>query len=265
MDKIYQEYKIQKKILVEAIVEKDYLKIYEEFLLKNEFVLKLGEPRYELHKLELTIARTKLKLDMMQACIKLQIPIDTDHIDRQLDKEFEKHDIMLKNMKKEIDDVHRLSEEENISFENIQELKDIYFSIVSYVHPELIDNLDKNANRIWKAAKKAYENGDIKKLKRLQKKVLEENTDSLTNEEKSDTSLKTKVLSMKLKTDDVLSEIESLKKQFPFNEAKVLEDEEEVAKFKKDIDLDIRIAKEVLDKLQKQILEKLPAPSKYLH
>ena len=69
---------------------------------------------------------------------------------------------------------------------------------------------------------------------------------------------------MKTKTKTVLSEIESLRKQFPFNEAKILEDQEAVERFRKDISIDIRIAKELLDKLEKQILEKLPPTSDLL-
>ena len=141
----------------------------------------------------------------------------------------------------------------------------MYFSISSCVHPELVNNLDKSSERIWKAAKKAYENADTAKLKRIQKKVLNEYNDTLINEDESAQGLENSVLSMKAKREDVLSEIDSLKKQFPFNEAKILGDDAAVAKFQKDIDLDIKIAKELLDKLEKQILEKLPAPNKFLN
>lgn len=265
MDKIIKDYEIQKKLLVEALVEKDYMQIFESLSLKNNFVLKLGEPRYELHKLELTIARTKLKLDMMQTCIKFQIPIDTENIDRQLEKEFEKHDSILKSMKREIDNVHNLRNESDITSSDNKELKELYFFVASYVHPELIESTDKNAKRIWKAAKTAYEKMDAAKLKRLQKKVIKEYNNQLIVGEKSETGLEDAILSMKTKTEMILSEIENLKKQFPFNEAKMLEDEAAVMKFREDIDIDIKIAKEVLDKLEKQILEKLPAPSKFLN
>lgn len=265
MDKLLQDYKAQKKLLVEAIVEKDYMEIYESFSLKNDFVLKLGEPRYELHKLELTIARKKLKLDMMQTCIKFQLPMDTEHIDKQLEKEFEMNDMMLKSMKREIENVHNLGDESDISLRNTQELKELYFSIASYIHPELNDSLDKNAKKTWKAVRAAYEKGDTAKLKRLQKKVQKEYTDSLINEGEAGIVLENTVLSMKSKREGVLSEIESLKKQFPFNEAKILEDEAAVLKFRKNIETDIKIARELLDKLEKQILEKLPAPNGYLN
>ncbi len=265
MDKLFQEYIIQRKLLVEALVEKDHMEIYESPLLKNDFVLKLGEPRYELHKLELTVARTKLKLDMMQTCIKFQIPMDTEQIDRQLEKEFEKHDSMLKSMKKEIDNVHNLGDENDITIRNSQELKELYLSIASYVHPELSYSSDKNKKRIWKATKKAYELGDITKLRKLQNKVINEYKDDILNDDETEIGLENTVLSMRAKREAVLLEIESLKKQFPFNEAKMLEDEAAITKFKKDIALDIKIANEVLDKLEKQILEKLPAPSKFLN
>lgn len=265
MDKLLKEYITQRKLLVEALVEKDHMEIYESPWLKNDFVLKLGEPRYELHKLELTVARTKLKLDMIQSCIKYQIPMDTEQIDMQLEKEFEKHYSMLKSMKKEIDNVHKLGNENDTTIRNSQELKELYFSIASYVHPELSDNQDKNQKRIWKATKKAYEIGDIAKLKRLQKKVINDYKDEILNEDEPETALENLVLSMKSKREVVLSEIERLKKRFPFNEAKMLEDEAAITKFKNDIALDIKIANEVLDKLEKQVLEKLPAPSKFLN
>ena len=264
MENLYEEYQAQKKLLIEALVEKDHMEMYESNLLKNDFVLKLGEPRYELHKLELTIARTKLKLDLMQTCIKLQIPIDTEQIDKQLEKEFEKHDSMLKSMKREIDNAHDPSNNSIVILQNTQQLKELYFSISSYVHPELVDNYDKNLKRIWKATKKAYQGGDTPKLKRLQKKVLNEYND-LSNRDRSDSNLEDIILTMKEKTKGVLIEIEGLKKQFPFNEAKMLEDEEAVVKFRKEIDVDIKIANELLDKLEKQILEKLPSPGRYIN
>lgn len=263
MNKSFKDYEMQKKLLVEALVEKDHMQLFESLQLRNEFVLKLGEPRYELHKLELTLARTKLKLEMMQTCIKFQIPIDTEHIDRQLEKEFEKHDSILKSMKKEIDSVHNLGDGTDIKSKNSQELKELYLSIASYIHPELIENIDKNIKRIWKATKTAYEKMDTAKLKRLQKKVQTEYT--CTQIEKPKMLQEDTVLCIKSKTQKVMTEIESLKKKFPFNEAKMLEDEAAVLKFRKDIDIDIKIAKEVLDKLEKQILEKLPTPGKYLN
>lgn len=265
MNKLIEEYQTEKRLLAEALVEKDHMKTYEFFSLKNEFVLKLGEPRYELHKLEITIARAKLKLDMMQTCIKYKIPIDTENIDRQLEKEFEKHDSVLKNMKKEIENVHNLSDEDDLKIRNMQELKELYLSIAKYIHPELVDTSDKNIKRMWRATKKAYENGDIEKLRKLQKKVLCEYKDIVQNENLHEIDIENTVLSMKSKRKLVLSEIEKLKKQFPFTEAKLLEDEAAVLKFKKEIDVDIKIAHEVLDKLEKQILENLPSPGRYLN
>lgn len=265
MKKLIEEYKTQKRLLVEALVEKDHIEIYESLSLKNEFILKLGEPRYKLHKLEMAIAKAKLKLDMLQTCINFKVPIDTEHIENQLEKEFEKHNSALRNMRKEIEIVRNLSDEDYIKIQNMQEIKELYFSIASYIHPELIAICDKNIKRTWKATKKAYEDGDVAKLKRLQKNVLNKYKDTLTDEKPQEADIENEILSMKLKRELVVSEIESLRKQFPFSESKVLEDEEAVAKFKKDIEVDIKIASEVFEKLEKQILEKLPPPSRYLN
>lgn len=265
MENIYEDYRAQKRLLMEALVERDYMEIYESNILKNDFILKLGEPRYELHRLELTIARTKLKLEMMQTCIHFQIPIDPGHIDRTLEKEFEKHFNMLKIMKREIDNVHNMNGENEFLAAAARELKDLYLSIADRVHPELIVSSDKKTNRIWKAAKAAYERKDAAKLKRLQKRVLTEFQSIPEPQEEPPRNMKKVVRQMKTRTKSVLAEIDNLKKQFPFNEAKLLGDDDAVEKFRKDISIDIQIAKELLDKLEKQILEKLPPISDLLN
>ncbi len=265
MEKLFENYKLHKKLLVEALVEKDYLEIYKFPLLKNDFIIKLGEPRYELHKLELDIAKTKLKLEMMQVCIQFQIPIDAEHIERTLQKEFEKHFNILRMMKREIDNVRSLGEENESIHKNARELKELYLTIASFVHPELICGDGRNIReRIWKATREAYEKRDTAKLKRLYKKTLGE-FKGMCEIQGNQKELTKAVRSMKTKTRDVQTEIEKLKKQFPFNEAKLLEDDDAIEKFRKDIDLDIKIARELLDKLEKQILEKLPPPGDLLN
>lgn len=265
MENMLENYRNQKKILMEALVQKDYMEIYQSGILKNDFILKLGEPRYELHKLELKIARTKLKLEMMQTCIQFQIPIDNEHIDRTLEKDFEKHFHMLRVMKKEIESVHNMNVSNWELEKTAMHLKALYISIAEKIHPELSAISDKKSARIWKAAKAAYESKDVKKLEKLQKRVLLEYQDVPELQEEAQQDMKKVVRKMRYKTKSVLSDIENLKKQFPFNEAKLLEDEEALERFKKDISKDIKAARELLDKLEKQILEKLPPTSDLLN
>lgn len=260
-----KEYQLQKQLYVEALVEKDYMEIYEANLLKNDFILKLGEPKYELHRLEITIARTKLKLEMMQTCIKFNRPMDLEYIDRTLEKEFEKHYNMLKSMKDELEFVRNLDISGDLPVMEADEIKKSYYSIASFIHPEIADENDKKAKRMWNAAKKAYQQGDLIKLGRLQKKVMAEYRNISERVQLSENMLEGEVEALKEKTGAVISEIERLKKRFPFSEAEMLGDDKAVLKFKKDIDFDIIIAEEVLDKLEKQILENLPPTGKFLN
>ena len=260
MTKLFEEFTLNRKLLAEALVEKDYMELYKAETLKNEFVAKLGEPRYELHKLELAIARTKLKLEMIETCEKFKIPIDYSHIDRELEKEFEKHYEVLKNMRLEIERVHLIDDAmEQKKRESELEMREIYLEIASYIHPKLTINQDKSMKRTWKNAETAYQQGDKDKLKRLLKKVIKDNAN--VNENLGDLEEQLTVIK-KLKA-AVLEEIKSMKKRFPFSESDMLDDEVAVMKFRDDIDTDIRVAKEVLDKLEKQILEKLPPLGKY--
>ena len=262
MEKIIEDYKIQKKLLIKALVEKDYMEIYQSRILKNDFIIKLGEPRYELHKLELVIARTKLKLEMLQTCIHFQLPLDYEHIDRTLQKEFEKNFSLLKIMEKEIDNVHCNRENQELT-RVASELKDIYLSIAEKIHPELYS--DKQTLKLWKKVRSAYENKDTVKLKKLHKKIMAEYQGAELVSEEPEKDMKKTVKKMKTKTKTILSEIDSLKKQFPFNEAELLGNEEAVKKFRNDITQDIKNAKELLDNLEKQILEKLPPKSDLLN
>ncbi len=260
MNKLIEQYTLNRKLLAEALVEKDYMKLYEAEILKNEFVAKLGEPRYELHKLELAIARTKLKLEMIETCEKFKIPIDYSYIDRELEKEFEKHYEVLKKMRLEIEYVHSIdySMEKN-KRDNELEMKDIYLEIASHIHPELTINQDKSVKRTWTTVEKAYQQGDIEKLKRLHKKVIKD----FGNISEKHEDLEKQLTAIKERKAAVQNEIEAMKKSFPFSESDMLDDEVAVMKFRDDIDTDIRTAKEVLDKLEKQVLEKLPPVGRY--
>lgn len=265
MNNSSNEYMLQKRLFVEALVEKDYMEIYASNLLKNDFIIKFGEPKYELHKLEITIAKTKLKLEMMQACIKFNRPIDVEYIDRTLEKEFENHNTILKNMKKELEFVRGLSPEGDLPFQEAEQLKKLYLSIAGFVHPEMAGKEDKKAKRLWTSARTAYEHGELEKLAKLEEKVLAEYKGSVAMEGQNRDTPEEQVITLKNRTENVMSEIEKLKRQFPFNEAGMLGDAAAASKFRKDMDFDITIAREVLDKLEKQILEKLPSPGKYLN
>ncbi len=260
MNKLIEQYTLNRKLLAEALVEKDYMKLYEAEILKNEFVAKLGEPRYELHKLELAIARTKLKLEMIETCEKFKIPIDYSYIDRELEKEFEKHYEVLKKMRLEIEYVHSIDYAmEKNKRDNELKMKDIYMEIASYIHPELTINQDTSMKRTWKSVEKAYQQGDIEKLKRLRRKVIKD----FGNISEKHEDLEKQLTAIKERKADVENEIEAMKKSFPFSESDMLDDEVAVMKFRDDMDTDIRTAKEVLDKLEKQVLEKLPPVGRY--
>ena len=260
MNKLIEEFTLNRKLLAEALVEKDYMELYEAEIIKNEFVAKLGEPRYELHKLELSIARTKLKLEMIETCERFKIPIDYSHIDQELEKEFEKHYEVLKNMRLEIEHVHSIDNSmEQKKRESELEMKDIYLEIASHIHPELAINQDKSMKRTWKTAETAYQKGDIEKLKRLRKKVIKDYANVNENHE----DLEEQLTVIKERKAVIQDKIQSMKKKFPFSESGMLDDEVAVMKFRDDMDTDIRVAKEVLDKLEKQMLEKLPPMGRY--
>lgn len=265
MNKKQETYERQKKLFVEALVEKEYMEIYESNLLKNNFILKLGEEKYELHELELTIAKAKLKLEMMQTCMRFELPVDTEYIDQTLDKEFANHFSALKNMKLELDFIRGLNLKAGFPYREANELKELYRYIASVVHPEFTDSQKKGYQRIWKSARAAYQKGDVLKLKRLKKKIQTEEREISGTREQTGKELSAAVSTLKEKTNNVLSEIRLLRKQFPFSQAAMLKDDAAVTKFKEDLYIDIEIAREVLDKLEKQILEKLPPPNKYIN
>lgn len=260
MNKLVEEYTLQRKLLAEALVEKDYMELYEAEVIKNEFVAKLGEPRYELSKLELSIARTKLKLEMIETCERFKIPVDHSHIDRELEKEFQKHYEMLRNMRLEIEYAHTIDDEfEKTRRSRALEMKQIYLDIASYIHPELTENQDKNLNRVWRLVEEACQQGNIEKLKRLRKKVINDYGNTTENNEDLEEQL-TLIKKRKLAVQD---EIKAMKNRFPFSESDMLDDEVAVMKFRDSMDTDIKNAKEILDKLEKQILEKLPPMGRY--
>jgi uncharacterized metal-binding protein/gas vesicle protein len=239
---------------------------HQAVALKAEYIMKIGRLEYELFKLECNIARARRKIDMIQACINLQVPIDEEHIEKQLDKEYEDYIEKLKQMASDIDVANYLEDCEKLTTEETVELKKTYRAIVKLIHPDVNDNLSEEQKALWNRVTDAYETGNIEMLKVLYELALDneaiENTENMDDKNEIDI-LKTKVEFLQNKIKDLLIDIEKIKKAFPFNIVDFLEDEEQIRNKQEELHKSIKEAERLLEELNAYLLMLKPANGEY--
>jgi vacuolar-type H+-ATPase subunit I/STV1 len=263
LHKKYTALKNQISIVIEDRAE---LVHHKAVALKTEYIMKIGRLEYELFEIECNIARTRRKIDMIQACINLQVPINEEQIEQQLDKEYEEYIEKLKQMASDIDVANYLDNCEKLTVEETAELKKTYRAIIKLIHPDVNDNLTEEQKALWNRVNDAYETGNIEMLKVLYELVLDnetiENTENTDDENEIDV-LKTKVEFLQKKIKDLLQDIEKIKKAFPFNIVDFLKDEEKIHNKQEELHKSIKEAERVLEELNTYLLMLKPTNGEY--
>lgn len=89
-------------------------------------------------------------------CINLQVLINEEHIEEQLDKEYEEYIEKAKQMASNIYVASYLDDCEKLTGEETTELKKIYHAIIKLIYPDVNDNLTKEQKALWNRVTDAW-------------------------------------------------------------------------------------------------------------
>ncbi len=227
---------------------------------KTEYINKIGALEYELFELEVNISRTKRKIEMIQAAINLQKPINEKKMDIQLDKEYEVYIKELKDRAKDIDWVNYLNSCETLTKEETILLKKLYRKLAKMLHTDLNPNTTEEQKVLWRRVAEAYELADIEMLKTLYELAVENKpVDDWDNDVNPIEELNEKIKFLKKKIMDMLIEIDKIKEKFPFNMVEFLKDEYKVHERQVELKADIEEAKEILKELEEYLIMIIPS------
>lgn len=242
--------------LLQALAYKDRLQFEEAPKIQREYMEKIGHLERQAMEKEMEATLLEKKERMIQACINRREKVDMEKIDAQLNRERE---AMLERAGlKQVKDQHNLSPEEE------EELRELYKKIVDNFHPSVHPDLNETQETLFNKAVEAYQHQDLTMMKLIDemlrantisipitlelsmelgtgsrdlmaeaKKLADALTEDYTlasevfehfNPRREEKILQQTAKDYQAQCDDVLKQIESMLKQFPFAARETLAD-----------------------------------------
>ncbi len=222
-EQLLYEYSGLKEQLTVVIEDRADLLFHKAVTLKTDYIVKVGKLEYELFHLECDISRIKRKIEMVQAYKNNLIPVNENHIEKQLDKEYKEYIKKLEEMAADVDTARLISKCDKLSDEEAKELKKLYRILAKKLHPDLNPNPTGDQKSLWSRVSEAYEAGDLGMLKVLQTIAADDKeTDHDSDTTSSLEKLQVKINILREKLREVIYYIGAIKKAFPFNVADFL-------------------------------------------
>ena len=245
--------------LLKLYEELDKLKYIEGPRLEKEYMDKIGTFEETVIKEEIECELLKKKQEMIQSAINRREPIDEASIDEEINK-------LREEMIKEAGGDAPPKEYADLSEEQATELQEIYSEIVKNYHPQTHPDLTEAHKELFKKAQEAYRRKDVSALKLIYDMLtsadgegmafeLSMELDVSDEEETADerfttdytlaselyknfiptseeAAIQEEWTRYKQNIDEVMSDMESLKTQFPYTAAETLSNPDKLAEYK---------------------------------
>lgn len=245
--------------LLKLYEELDKLKYIEGPRLEKEYMDKIGTFEETVIKEEIECELLKKKQEMIQSAINRREPIDEASIDEEINK-------LRDEMIKEAGGDAPPKEYADLSEEQATELQEIYSEIVKNYHPQTHPDLTEAHKELFKKAQEAYRRKDVSALKLIYDMLtsadgegmafeLSMELDVSDEEETADerfttdytlaselyknfiptseeAAIQEEWTRYKQNIDEVMSDMESLKTQFPYTAAETLSNPDKLAEYK---------------------------------
>ena len=250
--------------LADVIEERDDLVFHRAPAVKTDYILKIGSMEFEMFEIECGIARLKRKIDMVQASINQEEPVEMEIIEQALELEYAEYVEKMKRMAEEIDIAKQFSKQVSLTAEEAAELKKLYRSIAKLIHPDVNSSITDSLKSIWNRSVDAYGNGDVETLRLLLEAVSAETgsdaggLDSGQNASALE-EIKDRIEKAKKGVIKILLEIDKIKQTFPFTETTFLADPEKVSARRAELTNKIDDGRVLHKELSDRLLAMLPS------
>lgn len=227
------------------LLERDELRLVICKNIETAYMLALGSLEYKAFELHCEFLRLKRKIDLVQAKKNRQEKVVISAIEKILDEEFEEYqrqlDEQINKMNKALDH----SKGRPLTDEETKEIKKTYRNIVKALHPDLHPDITPAQIQLFQNAVQAYENGDLNSLRIISEMVAEpvipqkgENGLTILAKEKERLS----------KTIELIREqITEIKSEYPYTMKDLVDDPEQIANKKAELEETIKELKEAYD------------------
>lgn len=227
------------------LLERDELRLVICKNIETAYMLALGSLEYKAFELHCEFLRLKRKIDLVQAKKNRQEKVVISVIEKILDEEFVEYqqqlDEQINKMNKALDH----SKGRPLSEDETKEIKKTYRNIVKALHPDLHPDITPAQIQLFQNAVQAYENGDLNSLRIISEMVAEpvipeksENALTILAKEKERLSNTIEL---------IREQITEIKSEYPYTMKELVDDPEQIAKKKTELEETIKELKEAYD------------------
>ena len=237
------------------LLERDELRLVICKNIETAYMLALGSLEYKAFELNCEVLRIKRKIDLIQAKKNRQEKIVLSVIEELLDEEFAEFqrqlDEQIDKMNKAIDH----SQGRPLTDEETKEIKKLYRSIVKALHPDLHPEVTPAQIQLFQNAVQAYENGDLGNLRIINEMVADP---VVPEHSENGLSILAKDKERLIKTLELIREqIANIKSEYPYTMKELVNDPEQVAEKRTELEKMIAELKEVYDLYAARLKEML--------
>lgn len=227
-DEVFNRYSRTKDKMINIIEDKECLLKHRFFVLKTDYIMKIGYLEHELFDLDIKLAVAKRRIELAQEVISQNANINLSMIESEIKIEFSDFLDILDTKDNEIMIANYFESFSKLSDEDLVELKKYYVGIANLILPEINPELNDIQKTLWEKAQLAYENGEIQFLKIIYK-LTQDEAKAIEGNKKislSELNEQTKIFEDRIKKEE--KDINTLWDNFPFNKVDLLKDEKKI-------------------------------------
>lgn len=227
------------------LLERDELRLVVCKNIETAYILALGSLEYKAYEWHCKILRIKRKIDLIQAKINRQENIILSVIEDQLDEEFAEFQKRLDEQIQKMNEALEHSKGKLLTDEEMKELKKLYRSIVKALHPDLHPDITPAQIQLFQNAVKAYECGDLESLRIISEMVVDSDLSEQNENAIAELVKEKERLAKSLQA--INNQIEKIKDEYPYTMKELVQDPEQIAEKKAELEELIKELKEIFE------------------
>lgn len=199
--------------------------------LESRYWLLIGVVESATLELELDVLRRRRRLELLQAADNREEEPDVDAIENLLDEELKTFVEQIEIADAKLKQASKFAAASKLPANDAKRLRSLYLQLVKKLHPDVASADIPDAAFKLKIAVEAYKRGDLAALEALSAAVEAFADDGvLSPETTAFDELLQRESALQKSRDELKSQIEKIKSEFPFNVADLLDDPEALEK-----------------------------------
>ncbi|REJ85195.1 MAG: hypothetical protein DWQ44_03775 [Bacteroidetes bacterium] len=196
---------------------------HEKPRIEREYLQKVGRHKLELFEVRTEVYRLKRKVELIRTAMNRAEPVQMKEINRILEAEMYQQYQELKLRAEKLEKA-LVPDNRSLDDEEAQDLREIYYKLVKKLHPDLNPDLSPALSALWHQVVQSYKAGDLEKLRMLEivfdASGSRHDSPSLLDDIKEHNARVANAIIKMIKA------LEDILREFPFNIAEFLDNEE---------------------------------------